>query len=51
MSLFGVGGTLGFALGPLIATAAVLQWDLKGSAVLAVPTSLGSHGGHQSRLR
>ncbi len=40
MSLFGVGGTLGFALGPLLVTAAVLHWGLKGSAVLAVPTSL-----------
>ncbi|HEX7550267.1 MAG TPA: MFS transporter [Candidatus Methylomirabilis sp.] len=42
MSLFGVGGTLGFALGPLIVTAAVLHWGLKGSAVLAVPTSLAA---------
>ena len=42
MSLFGVGGTLGFALGPVIITAAVLHWGLKGSAVLAVPTSLAA---------
>ena len=29
MSLFGVGGTIGFAIGPIIATAALLQWGLK----------------------
>ena len=40
MSLFGVGGTLGFATGPVIATAAVLHWGLKGSAILVVPASL-----------
>jgi FSR family fosmidomycin resistance protein-like MFS transporter len=40
MSVFGVGGTLGFALGPVLATAALLHWGLKGSLVLAVPATL-----------
>lgn len=30
MSLFGVGGTMGFAIGPLLITTALLQWGLKG---------------------
>jgi FSR family fosmidomycin resistance protein-like MFS transporter len=37
MSLFGVGGQLGFAIGPLIATAALLWWGLKGTLCLIVP--------------
>jgi FSR family fosmidomycin resistance protein-like MFS transporter len=40
MSVFGVGGTLGFALGPGLTTAALLHWGLAGTAVLAVPTTL-----------
>jgi FSR family fosmidomycin resistance protein-like MFS transporter len=40
MSVFGVGGTLGFALGPGLVTAALLHWGLPGTAVLAIPTSL-----------
>lgn len=40
MSIFGVGGTLGFALGPGLVTAALLAWGMKGTAVLAVPTTL-----------
>jgi len=40
MSVFGVGGTLGFALGPGLVTAAVLAWGLPGTAVLALPTGL-----------
>jgi FSR family fosmidomycin resistance protein-like MFS transporter len=40
MSLFGVGGTLGFAIGPLVITTALLQWGLKGSLVLIVPVSI-----------
>lgn len=40
MSLFGVGGTLGFALGPLIITMALLRWGLQGSLVLIVPVSI-----------
>ena len=37
MSIFGVGGTLGFAIGPLIITAALLNWGLKGSLILIAP--------------
>ena len=37
MSFFGVGGTLGFAIGPLIITAAMLNWGLTGSLILIVP--------------
>jgi FSR family fosmidomycin resistance protein-like MFS transporter len=40
MSVFGVGGTLGFALGPGLTTAALLHWGLAGTAILAVPTTL-----------
>lgn len=40
MSIFGVGGTIGFAAGPIIATAALLQWDLKGTLVLIAPVSI-----------
>ncbi len=40
MSLFGVGGTIGFALGPLIAAAALLQWGLRGSLVLLAPVTI-----------
>jgi MFS transporter, FSR family, fosmidomycin resistance protein len=40
MSMFGVGGTIGFAIGPLITTAAILQWGLKGTLVLIVPVGL-----------
>ena len=37
MSLFGVGGTVGFAIGPLIVTPALVQWGLPGALVLVVP--------------
>jgi FSR family fosmidomycin resistance protein-like MFS transporter len=37
MSVFGVGGTLGFALGPLLITSAVLAWDLRGTLVVLIP--------------
>ncbi len=37
MSFFGIGGQLGFALGPLIATAALFWWGLRGTACLIVP--------------
>ena len=40
MSLFGVGGTIGFAVGPLIATAALLHLGLKGTLVLIVPVTI-----------
>ena len=37
MGLFSMGGTLGVAAGPLIATPAILFFGLRGSAVLAAP--------------
>ncbi len=40
MSVFGVGGTLGFAIGPIIVTTAVLHWGLKGSAIVVIPAGL-----------
>jgi FSR family fosmidomycin resistance protein-like MFS transporter len=40
MSVFGVGGTLGFAAGPVIVTTAVLHLGLRGSLVLAIPAVL-----------
>jgi FSR family fosmidomycin resistance protein-like MFS transporter len=42
MSLFGVGGTTGFAIGPLLITTALLQWGLKGSLILIVPVTIMS---------
>ena len=40
MSLFGVGGTIGFAVGPLIVTAALLHWGLQGTLVLIAPVTI-----------
>jgi len=40
MSIFAVGGNAGFALGPLLATASILTWGLKGTLVFAVPALL-----------
>ena len=40
MSLFGVGGTIGFAIGPLLVTTAMLQLGLKGTLVLIVPVTI-----------
>jgi FSR family fosmidomycin resistance protein-like MFS transporter len=40
MSLFGVGGTLGFAVGPIFATTALIFFGLKGTLVLAVPVCI-----------
>jgi FSR family fosmidomycin resistance protein-like MFS transporter len=37
MSIFSVGGTLGFALGPIITIACLLIWGLKGTLILIVP--------------
>ena len=42
MSLFGVGGTIGFAIGPLIITAALLHWGLKGTLILILPVTIMS---------
>jgi len=44
MSIFTVGGTLGIASGPLIATPALLYLGLRGSAVLAVPAIIMCFG-------
>ncbi len=40
MSLFAIGGQLGFAIGPLIATAALLSWGLKGTVCLLIPPAI-----------
>ena len=37
MALFSMGGNVGFALAPLIASSAILAWGLEGGLVLAVP--------------
>ncbi|MDR3200933.1 MAG: MFS transporter [Spirochaetales bacterium] len=37
MSIFSVGGNVGFAIGPALATAAILRFGLPGSVFLAVP--------------
>lgn len=37
MSFFSMGGTLGFALGPLLATSALLAFGVRGALLLAVP--------------
>ncbi len=42
MSLFGVGGTIGFTLGPLLVTAALLKWGMPGTLVLMVPVTVMS---------
>jgi MFS transporter, FSR family, fosmidomycin resistance protein len=40
MSFFAISGQLGFVIGPLLATAAMLLWGLKGSLSLVVPTAI-----------
>ena len=40
MSLFAIGGQFGFAIGPIIATAFLLLWGLKGATCLIVPIGL-----------
>ena len=37
MSYFGIGGSLGFVVGPAIATAALLAWGLNGTLLLIAP--------------
>ena len=37
MSIFGVGGTAGFAVGPLLMTAVLLNMGLRGSLILIIP--------------
>lgn len=39
MSIFGVGGTIGFAIGPFLITTALLQWGLKGTIILVLPVT------------
>lgn len=40
MSIFGVGGTIGFAIGPFLITTALIQWGLKGTVVLILPVAV-----------
>ena len=40
MGLFAVGGSLGFTIGPLIVTTALILWGLKGTLVLIVPAAI-----------
>ena len=42
MSVFGVGGTIGFTLGPLIISAAMMQWGLSGTLILVIPVTIMS---------
>ena len=42
MSIFGIGGTIGFAAGPLIITTALMHWGLAGSLILLVPVLIMS---------
>lgn len=42
MSFFAVGGQLGYAVGPLIGTAAMLLWGLKGSVSIVLPAAIGA---------
>jgi FSR family fosmidomycin resistance protein-like MFS transporter len=42
MSLFGVGGTIGFTIGPIIVTTSLLKWGLEGSLVLLIPVTIMS---------
>ena len=42
MSIFSLGGTIGFALGPVVATALLLLWDLQGLLVLILPSLIMS---------
>jgi FSR family fosmidomycin resistance protein-like MFS transporter len=40
MSLFGIGGQLGFAVGPILATAVLLNTGIKGTVYLVIPTAI-----------
>jgi FSR family fosmidomycin resistance protein-like MFS transporter len=58
ISLFGFGGSLGFALGPLVIIAAVHWWGLELSSLIVIPGLLGVallvrylHVPHQTRAR
>lgn len=40
MSIFAVGGKLGFTFGPLVATAAITLWGLPGTLIFIIPSTL-----------
>lgn len=40
MSVFGIGGNLGFALGPVILTAALIAWGINGTIILLLPVTI-----------
>lgn len=40
VSIFSVGGSAGFALGPLVTTGVLLLWGLKGTVVLIIPIAV-----------
>jgi MFS transporter, FSR family, fosmidomycin resistance protein len=42
MSFFGLGGTLGFAIGPILCTSAIIMMGLKGTLVLAIPVAIAA---------
>ncbi|MGB9521457.1 MAG: MFS transporter [Anaerolineales bacterium] len=42
MSIFSVGGNLGFAIGPLVLTFSVLHWGLSGTLILIIPALIMS---------
>jgi len=42
MSIFGVGGTIGFTIGPIIISTAMLHWGLGGTLVLIFPVTVMS---------
>ena len=42
MSIFSLGGTLGFALGPIVATVTLMLWDLQGLIILIIPSLIMS---------
>ncbi len=42
MSIFGIGGTIGFTIGPIIVSTAMLQWGLGGTLVLIIPVTIMS---------
>lgn len=40
MSIFAVGGKLGFTFGPLVATASITAWGLPGTLIFIIPSTL-----------
>ncbi len=42
MSIFGVGGTVGFTVGPIFVSIAMLHWGLAGTLVLIIPVTIMS---------